>query len=411
VPAPDEARPAACDTSLAPGVAVFLEWLETEASAVLDLMFEAVERATPEVLAQGQPDVDRLRAALISHIPVIRETVASDALELTFTLPAEAERWARHLADVGIDLSALIVAYDAAGTQLLQMFGRWLREVPRPLSDRERADALEGAMERIFRYLRTSSALATAAYSAQAAFLSTRELSRLQGTIEDVLAGHMDEAEAERRLGIRMTAKHVAFVAWTPRVDPQALDRAAAGLSRRMNAWQSVVSPDGPRTVRGWLSVNRIDIERLRRELDLPAGIRVALGSARPGIAGFRQTYSEALEAQRLADLTPTAGALLTFDDIAPLAMTSGRLDMTRSFVERQLGALLDPRNIDLLETLTVWLDELGSPTRAGRRLVLHTNSVVKRLERAERMLQHPLEPGDFALRLATRLVAHSRTS
>lgn len=385
---------------------VFVEWLVSDESDVVQSMFDAVAAATPEVLNAGVADEERLLAALRSHMPVIREVVLEGALDPDIRLPRAAEQWARHLADVRIDLSVLILAYDAAGTMVLESFASWMRGGTGSLAVDQRADALEVAMERIFRYLRSAGARAAAAYAHQAEQIRRREESDVQDTVDAVLEGSLGEAEAERRLGIRLGVHHVGLILWGTSGDPVALQRAMTRIRHLTHARQQVVVPRGGRTLHVWLTAPAVNVADVREKLELPGGVQVAFGTLRSGVEGFRATHREALEARRLAYLLGQ-GNVTGFDDVAILSMTSADVDAARDFVRRHLGPLVEPEHAELLTTVAVWLDELGSPTRAAKRLTMHPNGVVKRLERAGRLRRRPLDPTDFSLRLATHLAPH----
>lgn len=388
--------------------AVFVEWLSNHETEVVRSMFDAVATATPEVLAAGPSDDERLLAALSSHMPVIRDVVLEGSLDPEITLPGAAEHWARHLADVGTDLSILILAYDAAGTMVLQSFASWTRTDTGLLPGEQRADALEVAMERIFRYLRAAGARAAAAYAHQAEQIRRREEGAVQDTVDALLEGSLGEADAERRLGIRLGVQHLGLVVWGSSTNPLELQRVVSRLRHHTHAWQQVVVPRGGRTLHAWLTVQTVDVPSIRAALDLPEGLQVALGTPRAGVDGFRATHREALEACRLAHLASRDRDRVTsFDDVAVLSMTSSDVEAARDFVRQHLGPLVEPEHAELLATVAVWLDELGSPTRAAKRLTLHTNSVVKRLERAGRLRRRPLDPTDFSLRLAAHLAPH----
>lgn len=383
-----------------------MAWLVSDESDVVRSMFDAVAAATPEVLSAGHADEERLLSALNSHVPLIKDVVLEGSLDPDITLPSAADHWARHLADVRIDLSVLILAYDAAGTMVLQSFASWMRNGPGLLPDDQRADALEVAMERIFRYLRAAGARAAAAYAHQAEQIRRREEGDIQDTVDALLEGTLGEAEAERRLGLRLGVQHIGIIVWGDLSNPLDLHRVVSRLRHLTHAWQQVVVPRGGRALHAWLTVSTINLGEIRPALQLPDGVHVAFGTPRSGVDGFRATHREALEARRLAYLAGP-GNVTSFDDVAVLSMTSADVDTAREFVRQHLGPLVEPENAELLTTVSVWLDELGSPTRAAKRLTLHTNSVVKRLDRAGRLRRRPLDPSDFALRLATHLAPH----
>jgi hypothetical protein len=107
----------------------------------------------------------------------------------------------------------------------------------------------------------------------------------------------------------------------------------------------------------------------------------------------------------------PGPDHLTLFDDVAYLSLATRDLASARAFVERGLGRLFagDESTVRLWQTLRVYLEELASPTRTARRLFVHPNTVVKRLERIEEYLGGPIDPASVNLRLAVELAPFVR--
>ena len=132
---------------------------------------------------------------------------------------------------------------------------------------------------------------------------------------------------------------------------------------------------------------------RPRRDRRAPArsapGQGVAFGTPGPGLDGFRIGHTEATEA------TPHRGAgrplgVVRYDEIEAVSLLSGdheRLGRVRR--RRTLGPLAAPDEgtARLRETLLAWLAEGGNARRAAERLHAHKNTVLYRLQRAQRLL------------------------
>ncbi|AWB94106.1 PucR family transcriptional regulator [Aeromicrobium chenweiae] len=382
----------------------FLDWLEKNSEELVDMMLEAVVTATPGVVLGGLADHTRLRDALTSHLPLVHSVVAAGDEDPTFELPKAATKWARHMATERVELSELVLAYDAAGDVLIQMFARSTRTGDSRLPDEFRADALEIALERLFRYLRAALTRAISAYTQERELLRHRDDSRVQDVVQSVLNGTANEAEAERELSYRFTATHLAFVVWSEHAVGPELERVVLLLRAALQPWQHLSVFEGHRQIAGWMSTTHPDPASELSGADLPDGFRVALGTAHQGLSGFRSTRREAAEARRMADLVAGSSAVVSFLDVAVPAMASHDTDLVRTFVTGRLGPLLDHRHEVLLQTLQVWFAELGSPTRTSRRLGVHANTVVKRLDRVERLLKHPFDPASLTLRVAVEL-------
>jgi DNA-binding PucR family transcriptional regulator len=84
---------------------------------------------------------------------------------------------------------------------------------------------------------------------------------------------------------------------------------------------------------------------------------------------------------------------VVTYGEVAPVAMMLGSADLLRSWVLTTLGQLAtdDEHHARLRETLLVFLDTGGSYKATAERLVLHKNSVQYRIHKAEESLGRPV--------------------
>lgn len=390
-----------------PSMEPFLAFLEgdSEGDRLTETMYDAVAKATPVVLANGPADQSALRSALKSHLSVVQRVVRLDDEEPVFSLPPAAEDWARRLAAAEIDLAELVMAYDAAANALWKAFATSMRDGRLP--DGERADALEITFDRIFRYLRGALSLAVAAYSAELDVVRRREASMTSDVIASVLAGGMDESQMEAAVGYRLSATHIGFIAWGQNAVLPELNRVLAQMRGAASAWQHVAAPMDHRSVRGWLSTSDPGATlRVLSGLKLPSNVSLALGDPHYGASGFRASFLEASEARRVSLVSeePAVQRVVAFQDVAVLSLLSQNAELMRDFIRSQLGVLLEPANGTILSTVAVWFEELGSPTRSARRLHVHVNTVVKRLERAESLIGRPIKPTDFVLRVAAEI-------
>jgi DNA-binding PucR family transcriptional regulator len=117
--------------------------------------------------------------------------------------------------------------------------------------------------------------------------------------------------------------------------------------------------------------------------------IRVAVGPAGAGAGGFRRSHFDAVATQRLMSRRPDLRAA-RFADIQLAALAIQDEQRAREFVARTLGALADADR-ELRDTLCVYIAEQFSAAHAARVLYTHRNTILNRLQRAERMLPFPL--------------------
>lgn len=141
----------------------------------------------------------------------------------------------------------------------------------------------------------------------------------------------------------------------------------------------------------------------------LPNGVvSVAIGDPCHVPADFAESYRLAREALEVMARLGRRGLVIGARELGPYAvlLRATDPDELRAFALRVLRPLLatDGRaSGDLLDTLRVYLEEGGVRRRAARRLFVHVNTVVYRLDRIERLLSRDLaHPRDaFELTLA----------
>jgi DNA-binding PucR family transcriptional regulator len=138
----------------------------------------------------------------------------------------------------------------------------------------------------------------------------------------------------------------------------------------------------------------------------VPDGVSVAIGSCGADVAGFRRSHEEALRAREIAILAGRTGTI-QYRDVALVAVATSDLGRAREFVEAELGPLAgaDEATRRLAVTLRVYLEELGSPRRAGHVLGIHENTVANRVRAAEELLGAPADRRVPQLLLALELL------
>jgi len=156
--------------------------------------------------------------------------------------------------------------------------------------------------------------------------------------------------------------------------------------------------------------IDKVSEEGARRDFALSGasvggdGIRFAFGEPGLGVAGFRRTHQQALSAQAVALAAGSSGQpVITFGQVAPLALMSGSIDLLRAWVIETLRTLADDdeHNARLRETLRVFLQENGSYKTTAERLTLHKNTVQYRVRKAEESLGRPVIQDRLQVELA----------
>jgi hypothetical protein len=94
---------------------------------------------------------------------------------------------------------------------------------------------------------------------------------------------------------------------------------------------------------------------------------------------------------------------VVTYSEVAPVAMMLGSADLLRAWVLSTLGQLAtdDEHHARLRDTLLIFLDTGGSYKATAERLVLHKNTVQYRIGKAEESLGRPVRQDRHNVELA----------
>jgi DNA-binding PucR family transcriptional regulator len=198
---------------------------------------------------------------------------------------------------------------------------------------------------------------------------------------------------ASTRLGYDLRRRHTAAILWTdPRLPDQvALAQAAEALGPATRARQVLTVIASSSSVWAWLAA-AADTDAgaiTAATAQYHPAVRVAVGPIGAGIDGFRRSHFDAVATQRLMSRRPDL-LVARFADVQLVTLAIQDEQRAREFVARTLGRLADADR-ELLDTLCVYIGEQFSAARAARALYTHRNTVLNRLQRAERLLPFPL--------------------
>jgi DNA-binding PucR family transcriptional regulator len=135
--------------------------------------------------------------------------------------------------------------------------------------------------------------------------------------------------------------------------------------------------------------------------------LHFAFGDAAKGSPGFRLTHRQALAAQAVALAAGAAAPrVVTFGEVAPVAMMLGSADLLRAWVLATLAGLAadDEHHARLRDMLLVFLRSGGSYKATAEQLVLHKNTVQYRIRKAEESLGRPAAEHRDDVELALRV-------
>jgi DNA-binding PucR family transcriptional regulator len=197
---------------------------------------------------------------------------------------------------------------------------------------------------------------------------------------------------ASAGLGYDLRRRHTAAVLWTDprRPDQAALAAAAEALGPATRARQVLTVIASSSSVWAWLAAAAdTDAGAITAATGQHPGVRVAVGPASAGADGFRRSHFDAVATQRLMSRRPDL-RVARFADVQLITLALQDEQRAREFVARTLGQLADADR-ELRDTLCVYIGEQFSAARAARALYTHRNTVLNRLQRAERLLPLPL--------------------
>ena len=197
---------------------------------------------------------------------------------------------------------------------------------------------------------------------------------------------------ASTQLGYDLRRRHTAAVLWTdPRhPDQAALAAAAEALGPVTRARQVLTVIASSSSVWAWLAAAAdTGAAAIAAATGAQPRVRVAVGPAGAGADGFRRSHFDAVTTQRLMARRPDL-RVARFADVQLVALALADEQRAREFVARTLGKLADAEP-ELRDTLCVYIGEHFSAARTARALYTHRNTVLNRLQRAERLLPLPL--------------------
>ena len=377
-------------------------------------LYDLIVREIPDLNGDG-----RVRALLSASVDE-NVTTALHILQHGIDLgqvraPVAAEEYARRLAQRSVPMAALLRAYRIGATR----FQGWcLRELGGRTGDAAVVSAAGIRMAEVTAtYVDRVSEQVVDAYEAEKDTWLRNLGAARAARVRALLGGErVDLDAAEAVLGYRLRQHHLGVVGWAADGDSGGatltrLERATAEVARRAGCdGRPLFVPQDESCAWAWLPLGAgNDAGKVEAGDD---GIRFAFGAAGAGLDGFRRTHRQALAAQAVAMAAgPAAPSATRFDDVAPLALMAGSLDLARAWAAEMLGALAedDEAAARLRETLRVFLAENGSYKATAERLTLHKNTVQYRIGKAREGLGRPLEENRLQVELALLAAAYLR--
>ncbi len=375
---------------------VALSELAAELRAGIPEMIERglaqMRRELPEFFARDDdPDfVEVYRCSYEQQLRFIYDGLergrALDASEI----PPPALEEARLSADFGIKLGSVLLGYRVTHRLI---FDEAIDRAGERIDDPDlRAAVLRVTSQWLFAYIDLMTARVTEVYERERESLVRDSERRRRQLVRDLLDGRPVDVG---QLAYELDREHLGLVAWGERPE-----RALTALRDATGLALLTVAGTGA-TAWGWLGGDT----GLVRELEPPAGVRLAIGEPARGAEGFRLTHRQAWDAYRIA--RDSSGSVTRHADVALLALTLRDPVAAREFVLSELGPLAadDERSELLRTTLGAYFASGQNAAAAAAALGVHDRTVLYRVRSIEERLGRPIlarrEELGVALRLA----------
>jgi len=361
--------------------------------------------AIPELNAS---DDEELRTELLrsteANIGQVLGLLARGASTDDVVVPHGALEFLRGNVRRGIPLAALLRSYRLGHAWLWE---RWSQALSERIED---SDELAAGQDQtsafMFAYVDKVSDLLVEEFGTERDRMM-RSASQLRTeTVRTILAGEpIDEEVASRRLGYQLGRDHIALRIAGTGSEIRGLERAVDEAAAAVGTGQPLVVASGAARFDVWCgSFGAPATDGLER-YEPPPGVLVAFGTPGRGLAGFRSSHVEALQAARIGSLAGGA-AVTSYAEVELVSLLAADLVRARSFVIRELGPLASAAEPAqrLRETVLAFIAAGGSATRVAKELFVHHNTVAYRIKRAEEMLGRKVSERPIELTCALTL-------
>lgn len=334
-----------------------------------------------------------LRAELLGstegNIGQVLRLLAHGASADDVVVPHEALEFLRGNVRRGIPLAALLRSYRLGHAWLWE---RWSQALQDRIEDSgELAAGQDQSSAFMFAYVDKVSDVLVEEFGTERDRM-VRSATQLRAEIvRAILAGEaVDEEVASRRLGYQLRRHHLALRIASSGGEIRGLERAVDEAAAALGAGPPLVLASGAARFDVWCGSFTAPATDALASYEPPPGVLVAFGSVGHGIAGFRSSHLEALQAARIGSLAP-GSAVTGYEKVELVSLLTGDLPRARAFVSRQLGPLASTAEPAgrLRETVLAFLASGGSATRVAKELYVHQNTVAYRVKRAEELLGH----------------------
>jgi hypothetical protein len=344
--------------------------------------------AIPELNAS---DDEELRTELLgsteANIGQVLGLLARGASTDAVVVPHGALEFLRGNVRRGIPLAALLRSYRLGHAWLWE---RWSQALSERIEDSgELAAGQDQTSAFMFAYVDKVSDLLVEEFGTERDRMMRSATQLRAETVRTILAGEpIDEEVASRRLGYQLGRDHIALRIAGTGSEIRGLERSVDEAAAAVGTGQPLVVASGAARFDVWCGSFGAPATAGLERYEPPPGVLVAFGMPGHGLAGFRSSHAEALQAARIGSLAGGA-AVTSYAKVELVSLLAADLVRARSFVIRELGPLASAAEPArrLRETVLAFIAAGGSATRVAKELFVHHNTVAYRVKRAEEIL------------------------
>ena len=355
-----------------------------------------------------------LGTALLENMRLFLAFLSHDISIDKVDAPVMTLEYSRRLAQSGVGVGALINALRAMHKTVLGLLISEIREAG--LARDTALDVVEYFIGRSFGYVdRITEQLRDTHDAERERWLERQNTARALG-VRRLLADddQIDIDAATSAIGYPLGGTHLAVILWTTgpvanEPDMLRLERFSTEVAEALTIASPLFIVADQTTGWAWFPLQPgtadpiAEIRRLAHSDD--GEIRVAVGTAESGIAGFRDSHRRAHEARKVAVAGRTAHSVVAATDpeVRVAALMVDDLSRTREWVQKTLGPLASNTTGDakLRETLRIFLREGSSHTAAAEHLALHRNTVGYRVNKAVQRRGRPITDDQLEVEMA----------
>ncbi|MCV6987161.1 PucR family transcriptional regulator [Mycobacterium shinjukuense] len=218
-------------------------------------------------------------------------------------------------------------------------------------------------------------------------------------------AAPISHQRAQAQLDYAFDRSHTAAILWCDEAndDPDHLDRVAESFGQAVGCPQPLVVVPSAATRWVWVKdVDAVDLEKVGDMLADSPHTRIAIGTTLPGIDGFRRSHFDALTTQRMVARLRSPQRVALFADVQLVALLTENPDGADDFIQTTLGDF-ESASSTLHTTVLTYISAECNASRAAKLLFTHRNTLLHRLETAQRLLPRPLSDTTVEVAVAIR--------